>query len=382
MRVLLVDQFGEIGGGQRCLLEEATGFRERGWDVLAAVPGGPFAKSLESCGVEVHELPCGPFTSGTKSLGDSLRFGWQLPVQAAIIARIASRGRVDVIYVNGPRVLVAATLARGGRPVLYHAHWMPPQAGAAKLARWALRWSRASAVAPSRLAAEWLREAVDPDRIITVYNGVRGSKRGLQPKALSTTLNVAVLGRISAEKGQLEFVRAARIVSSRIQGVRFTICGAPMFAERSYWTAVQAEARGLVRFQDWTDDVYSFLENVDLIVVPSQQIDNIPRVILEAFAAHVPVLAFASGAIPELIEHGETGLLVHERTAEALAQAILSAAGQPDLLDEIAKHAYNLWKERYTLPRFQFEMCDAVEATLRLHHHRSPLKNAKANAPA
>jgi glycosyltransferase involved in cell wall biosynthesis len=128
--------------------------------------------------------------------------------------------------------------------------------------------------------------------------------------------------------------------------------------------------------------VGAFLSSVDLLVVPSKPIDNIPRVILEAFAAGTPVLAFASGAIPELIEHGETGLLVREQTPEALAAAILSAAGSCDLLNQIAARAYRRWRERYTLRRFQSEISDAVEAASRRHHQRTPLTSAGASASA
>ena len=384
MRILLVDQFGEMGGGQRCLLEAAMGFRDRGWDALAAVPAGRFASALEPYCTEVHNLPCGPFTSGKKSIVDRLRFALQVPVQAAIIARIASRARADVIFANGPRVLLASALARGGSPLIYHAHWMPGQALAAKLALRALRWSGASAIAPSAFAARWLSSAVPLTRIFVVSNGVwgRSTSGGFKTRhAPSPQLHVAVLGRISPEKGQLEFARAARIVSSQIKGITFTICGAPLFGDQNYFATVQAEAQKHVQFQNWTEDTLSFLQTVDLLVIPSR-IDHAPRVILEAFAAGVPVLAFAVGAIPELIEHRRTGLLVHDQTPEALAQAILAAAGQPDQLDEIGTRAHALWKERYTLSRFQSGICDAVETALRRHHQRSPLNSAGASAAA
>ncbi len=79
-----------------------------------------------------------------------------------MIARMAARNHIDVIYVNGPRVLPAAALGRAGRPLIYHSHWMVPQRSAASLARAALRRSGASAIATSRLAAEWLQDSVQP----------------------------------------------------------------------------------------------------------------------------------------------------------------------------------------------------------------------------
>lgn len=374
-----------MGGAQRCLVEAAMGFAARGWELRALVPTGPLREALWPYCARIRELPCGPFHSAEKSASDAVRFAWQLPRQTAEIARTAARDRIDVIYVNGPRALPAAALGRAGRPLVYHAHWMVPQRSAARLARAALRKSGASAIAPSRLAAEWLKGSVMASNIATIYNGVAGF--GVSPCSRETIRHVAILGRVSAEKGQLEFVRAARIVNEHVRGVRFTVCGAPIFSETAredrYFNQVRTEAAGLpIEFDGWTEDTGSFLAGVDLLLVPSSRIDNIPRVILEAFAAAVPVLAFASGAIPELIEHGETGLLTSEPTAEALAAAILSAVGTPDRLNQIAARAYQRWRERYTLRRFQSEISDAVEAVSRRHHQRTPLASAGASAPA
>ncbi|MGH7635490.1 MAG: glycosyltransferase family 4 protein, partial [Gemmatimonadaceae bacterium] len=159
-----------MGGAQRCLVEAAEGFAARGWELRAAVPaGGMLTKALTPLCAEIRALPCGPFASGAKSGGDVLRFAWQLPRQAATIARMA--GGCDVVYANGPRVLPAAALGRVGRPLIHHVHWMVPQRGAAALARAALRGSRGWAIAASHLAAQWLEDAVEPSRVVTVYNG-------------------------------------------------------------------------------------------------------------------------------------------------------------------------------------------------------------------
>lgn len=375
-----------MGGAQRCLVEAAVGFAQRGWEVRALAPDGetkqsPIHQALAPYCAEVRALPCGPFASAAKTMSDAVRYAWQLPRQAAEIARTATRRRIDVIYVNGPRVLPAAALGCGGRPLIYHAHWMVPQRSAASLARATLRMSGASAIAPSRLAAEWLESSVKPGLISTVYNGVAGF--GISPRYRDAVRNIAILGRVSPEKGQLEFVRAARIAAAHNTGLRFTVCGSPMFSKDGYFKQVRTEAAGApVDFCGWTENVGAFLASIDLLVVPSKPIDNIPRVILEAFAAGVPVLAFASGAIPELIRHRETGLLLHQQTPEALAAAVLSAAGNCDLLNQIAACGYQQWQERYTLRRFQSEVSGVVEAAARRHHQRTPLASAGANAPA
>jgi glycosyltransferase involved in cell wall biosynthesis len=380
MKILLIDQFGEMGGAQRCLLEAAMGFSARGWEVHALAPDGPIHRALTPYCAEVSEIPCGPFDSRTKTALDAVRFAWQLPRQAAQIARTTTRHNIDLLYVNGPRVLPGASLGRAGRPLLYHAHWMVPQRSAASLARTALRRSGTSAIATSRFAAEWMKDSVKPSFISIIYNGVAGF--GALPRTRKAVRHIAILGRVSPEKGQLEFVRAARIASQGNASLRFTVCGSSMFTASSYFEQVRAEAAGApVEFAGWTENVGAFLAGVDLLVVPSQPIDNIPRVILEAFAAGVPVLAFASGAIPELILHGETGLLLDRPSPESLAAAILSAAGNGELLNRIAACSYQRWQERYTLRRFQSEISDAVEAAVHRHHQRTPFASTGARAP-
>jgi glycosyltransferase involved in cell wall biosynthesis len=376
-----------MGGAQRCLVEAAEGFAARGWELRAAVGGhgpAPLAQALAPYCAEIRELPSGWMTSGTKRAGDALRFAWHLPGQVARIAQMARN--CDVVFANGPRVLPAAALGRSGRPLIHHVHWMVPQRGAAALARAALRSSGAWAIVSADLGAQWLAGSVEPSHVIKIPYGIAGF--GASPRARDEVRNIAMVGRLSAEKGPLEFVRAAKLVAERVGGLRFTVCGAPLFSKnaseaQSYVDLLRSEAAGgPVEFQGWTEDIGGFLAKTDLLVVPSDSRDNTPRVILEAFAAGVPVLATAAGAIPELIEHGKTGILIRERTPEALAQAILSAASQPDLLNMLAARAFDRWRERHTLRRYQSEMCDAVEEVSRRHHQRKPLANAGANAAA
>jgi len=132
-------------------------------------------------------------------------------------------------------------------------------------------------------------------------------------------------------------------------------------------------------FADWTDDIGKWLAGVDLLVVPSGASDNVPRVILEAYAAGVAVLAFASGGIPELIEHGVTGWLIDRRTPQDLAMAILDCARDVPRLNAMAVWGYERWCALYTLDRFQSELCAAVERAVLCHHQRTPLTSASAD---
>jgi glycosyltransferase involved in cell wall biosynthesis len=378
MRILLIDQFGEPGGAQQCLMEAALGFAARGWEVHAALPGGPMVDRLASICRRITPLACGPFNPVRKSLWDAVRFGCQLPQLAAAIGRVVERENIDVIYVNGPRMVPASMWGRRGRPVIFHAHSIVTQPMAARLTGRALRGPDVTLLASSRFVAHWLEPLVGNAGVQVIYNGVAGF--GVHPLPRQEHTRIAVLGRIAPEKGQLAFVRAARIALARNPELKFCIGGAPMFTGDEYLETVRAAAGDAVTFTGWTDDVGEFLKDVDLLVVPSESVDTNPRVILEAYAAGVPVLAFDSGGIPELIEHDVTGLLVNRHTPDALAEAILDAVADPARLNAIAQRGYERWQRSYTLARFQSDVCDAVEGAA--GRRRELVTKARASAIA
>jgi glycosyltransferase involved in cell wall biosynthesis len=376
MRILLIDQFSEAGGAQQGLMEAAAGFAQRGWELHAAIPQGPLMDALAPLSRSITPLACGPFTPVRKSLADMVRFGGQLPMQAGAISSVVEREDIDALYVNGPRLVPAAVWGRMGRPLVFHAHSLVTQSLAARLAGYTLRAPDVTLLASSQFVARWLQPLVPDAFVRVIYNGVAG--RGARPRPRERYTRVAVLGRIAPEKGQLTFVRAARIAAQHNSDLRFCIGGAPMFAGEDYLEAVRAEAGPHVAFTGWTDDIGEFFEQVDLLVVPSEAVDANPRVIPEAYAAGVPVLAFDGGGIPELIEDDVTGMLVRQHTPEVLAGAILDAIRDPQRLNARAELGYARWQCRYTLARFQSEVCDAVEGAAR--RRREPVSKVRASA--
>ena len=378
MRILLIDQFGESGGAQRGLVDAAAGFAERGWELHAALPSGPLAGLLAPWCRTIIPLVCGPFSSVRKSLADLARFSFQFRRQTAAIRRVIDRESIDVLYVNGPRMAPAAVWARQGRPVVFHAHSIVTQPLAARLTGQVLRVPEVTLLASSQFVARWLESIATGRSARVIYNGIDSAGARSQPR--ETFTRVAVLGRIAPEKGQLAFARAARIAIARNPGLSFCIAGAPMFSGREYLDAVRSAADRAVEFTGWTDDVGGWLRQVDLLVVPSDTVDANPRVIPEAYAAGVPVLAFDGGGIPELIDHGVTGLLVKQHTPEALAEAILDAVADPQRLNKIAERGHARWQRCYTVPRYQSEVCDALEGAM--GRREGPVAKARASATA
>jgi glycosyltransferase involved in cell wall biosynthesis len=115
-----------------------------------------------------------------------------------------------------------------------------------------------------------------------------------------------------------------------------------------------------VEFAGWVTDVYAALRSVDLLLVPSAGHEATTRVILEAHAAGVPVIAFRSGGIPEVIEEGRDGWLAGS-TEEMAGRAIELLTGDPSRLAEVSAAARLTWRRKFTLNRYHEELLNAMQ---------------------
>ncbi len=182
-----------------------------------------------------------------------------------------------------------------------------------------------------------------------------------RPGARAAPPRVGCIGRIAPEKGQREFVAAAARIHRAIPECRFAIFGSPLFGDSAaerYAAQVRSEAGALpVEFAGWVDDVYAAMRELDLLLVPSTGHEATTRVILEAFAARVPVVAFPSGGIPEVVENG-VGLLAKD-SEEMADRAIELLRG--DRGAAIVKVARESWERRFTLQRYHREILQAMD---------------------
>jgi glycosyltransferase involved in cell wall biosynthesis len=362
MRLLLLDQFSDPGGAQQVLLETLPAIRERGWHAVVAMPGdGEMFARVRAQGFKTARVQCGPYRSGRKSAADVFRFLVGTPLLAMQIRRLAKQAQADLIYVNGPRLLPGVALARGNTPVLFHAHSFLFPGNARQAAGESLRRANASVVAACEFVGAPWREYVG-DRVSVIYNGVAGPPA---PRpAAATRPTVVSIGRIAPEKGQAEFVRAAGKIHRAIPECRFAIYGSVLFSEPGaarYAADVRAAAAGLpIEFAGWIKDVYQALAHAGLLLVPSARHEGTTRVILEAFAAGVPVIAFRGGGIPEIVEDGRTGFLVDSAEAMAQLSVELFTSGR-ERLRAVAEAARQSWSRTYNLRRYQDEMLELME---------------------
>ena len=96
------------------------------------------------------------------------------------------------------------------------------------------------------------------------------------------------------------------------------------------------------------EDVLGLIKQAVCVVVPSVWYENLPRVIVEAFACGTPVIASRLGALPELVEDGKTGLLFSPGDHKDLAGKIQHLIDDPSASRQMGLNARGVFEERYT----------------------------------
>lgn len=181
-------------------------------------------------------------------------------------------------------------------------------------------------------AAKVLRAGVPADQVVVIPNAIRAARfespefgafhnlHSLFPQPMRRIVGAA--GRLSPEKGFSLFIDAAAIIARRDPTIGFVLFGDGPLRDS---LKDQIISLGLERnfiLTGFRSDLDSYIPHLDLMVLSSFT-EGMPNVILEAFAAGVPVVATSVGGVPELVEHGITGLLVPPSDCAALADAIV-----------------------------------------------------------
>jgi len=342
---------GFFDGGQQSLYLLVKHLdRKRFRPILAGPEEGPLTRRLGELGVPTVIVR--PDARLSRYGGAVLRDGmWgrtrlllSYAAYSRRIRRIMKAERVEIVHCNSIRsLLTVGPVARAaGVPLIWHLRIIHD------LGRWnrlALRLADRVMVVSDRLKELFPAGRGSRDKFVTVYNGVdvsafEGAGNGSGMRAeLGIEPGwqvVGTIGSITPRKGQLDFLRAAPRVIRALPQTKFVLVGEARGLEgQAYAERLRAyvAGEGLERhviFAGWREDVARILSGLDLFVLPSLN-EGLPRVILEAMAASVPVIATRVCGNADLVVDGQTGLLVPPEEPDALASAVTRILGDPDL---------------------------------------------------
>lgn len=148
----------------------------------------------------------------------------------------------------------------------------------------------------------------------------------------SDRVSVLLATRLLWEKGLQEFVEAASELRSEGLRVRFLVAGDPDPGNPSavpMETVNQWAKKGIIEYLGHIDDMAALLNEVDMVALPTFYREGTPRILLEAGASGLPMIATDMPGCREAVVDGQNGLLVPARDARALATAIRALVEDP-----------------------------------------------------
>jgi glycosyltransferase involved in cell wall biosynthesis len=253
------------------------------------------------------------------------------------------RERPDIVHLHSRRGAdtlggLAAWLARAPAIVLTRRIDDPPHWWLALRMRYGLIYHGIVAISDA-IRRVLTKSGVPTERITVVRSAIDAGPYRLEStrdsllSELGLDRSARIVGMVSQfieRKGHRHLLAAAPRIIERFPKAVFMLCGkGPLEA----WVASEVRRLALgnhVIFAGFRDDIPRILAGLDLLVHPPDR-EGLGVAVLQAQAAGLPVVATRAGGIPEIIRDGESGLLVEPGDSGALAEAICTVLGDPDL---------------------------------------------------
>jgi glycosyltransferase involved in cell wall biosynthesis len=283
------------------------------------------------------------------------------------VAAIADRVKADLLHAHTPRTAMIASWVsrRTGLPWVFHVH--------SPTARDSTRWGI------NRLN-DWIERfsLLNCDHIITVSKSLRREilSRGVSrfqvtcvPNGVTVQEPIDPFARINRETwklGMVALVRPRKGIEVLLHAMaklghadsvhgepRVTLDVIGPFETAEYEAQIMSMVRELgleriVRFLGFRRDIPEVMRGLDAMVLPSLFGEGMPMVVLEAMAVGVPVIATRVEGTPEVIRHGEEGLLAEPQDPESLAQAITEFMASRSRWTEMSQRAVARQRDHFS----------------------------------
>ena len=366
-RVLYIHGINVIGGAERDLLAVLERLNREEWEPVVGCPaGGPLQGMLRQAGVAVHQLELPPWRKWFSRLarGQAVRH----------LRGLISHLSPSLLHVNDiwwvPHALQAVRRGLADRvPIVAHVRQeIEPE----KVPRYSLDQVEAVIAISRQVEQALVRGGVEGRKVQTIYSGLAlparalsDSDRGEICRELGLPDDVVLLGTVAnlfPRKGYHVMLRALPMIIKAVPAVHYLIIGT---GEERYTRTLQLLAEDLgivdhVHFIGFRDPVRPYLGALDLYVHPALM-EGFGIAVLEAMAQGNAVVATSTGGLPEVVEQGETGLLVRPGDPDQLTQAVLT------LLHDAARRT-QMGISGAARVRERFNLASTVSMIERLYH--------------
>jgi len=216
-----------------------------------------------------------------------------------------------------------------------------------------------------------IKAGIEESRITVVRNAVDFkkfrpfiAKRNLMRTKLGFEQDdfiMATAGRLSPEKAQDVLIDAfSRLINVKQNHHLLLFGEGPL--RRNLEQQVETLKLNNVYFMGHRNDLDEIMPVIDLFVLPSMT-EGLPNVLLEAGAAHVPMVATSVGGVPEIIEQDRTGLMVEAGNRNQLTEAIKMCIEDEEKCASFSDAAYRLIEKKYGFAK-QSNLLESVYSEL------------------
>jgi glycosyltransferase involved in cell wall biosynthesis len=198
-----------------------------------------------------------------------------------------------------------------------------------------------------KLVKEWGLEKYQRKISFAHHHLVDLNKYAIEKKIEEREVTVGYFGRLSHEKGIINFIKSIDQLSKDMK-VNFIIIGTGDLKD-SIIEYINKNKLNNVKIMGWVDDseIPKYLNEFKLIVLPSYT-EGLPNTMLESIACGTPVLGNSVGAIPDILIDGETGFIMDDNDPATIKDNLVRALQYP-AIDKIVDNAYDLVKNEFNL---------------------------------
>jgi len=367
-----------MGGAQQSLVELCTTLPTFGVEAGAAVPPGPLYDTLQAAGVSVY--PVSAIRAKRHGLG-LIATLFKLTYSQWTLASVINGFQPDIIHAN----TIPASLAVGKAPfgTFLFSHIRDLRQPVLAVQQVVKNSTRIIAI--STALDTYLGEIINPrhlGRIRTIRNGIDtarftpGDKTAAR-RRFALPEDAPVIGMVAhliPWKQHNIFLAAAKRVKARHPAAHFVIVGRDLFSEHTAWMdrlRAYAKSNGLQDAVHWIHDLdrtEQIYPAFDILVHPARN-EPFGRVVCEAMAMRIPVIAARSGGITDIITDGANGMFVPEGDTDATAAsvcALLTDPGRANALAEAGRqHILAHFTKEHLARQLAHEYASAIAAETR-----------------
>jgi glycosyltransferase involved in cell wall biosynthesis len=275
------------------------------------------------------------------------------------LLRLIRRERADLLHLHSRRGadLWGALAGRiAGVPVVLSRRVDNPESGWVARRKYRL-YARVIAISEA-IRGVLLSEGVSAERVVCVHSAVDteryrpGCEAGRLARELGVSPDARRVGTVAQlieRKGHRVLLQAIPAVLARAPSAQFFFFGAgPLEGELRAEVARRGLSESVV-FAGFRPDLDRILPCLDLLVHPARM-EGLGVAVLQGAACALPVVACRAGGLPEIVRHGETGLLVPPDDAGALADAMATLLGDRELATRLGGAARERVLREFSIP--------------------------------